>query len=533
MNRSPVFSPRVGYVSFQVGMGAVSTAILWLWLKQPGGEARIHSLLLPFLFGFALPGLLGWISLSVASPFFTTPFMRRLVGFVPAVASISLLLGRRLAEVGVLYDNDLVLVTGLAAVVSLASILFSSLEMGNRSQTFNKRGMVAVLGLIAGAILTSVGGASAGLVMGSITMVIAGLSFGFSTSASARGPWIRAERSIGRFARLIDLLRTEPDARRWLWLYACLFALTLSSLAWLPALWPIFGRSLLSSSLDIINVGIMVIGFLLGIGIGGWSDFSRTEKCWRREKMATIQTLGAAGALALLALQPAQAGSVAVLVGIPLGLVGRLCRESLLKVLDRKGARLPGECEAIIGTTLCLFLLIVGGLLAMGEWMRVSPQPPILVFVSGFCLLSFFCWQLGKKRVETEAESHTEQPLPWSAPDSYLPGIAPAWESPPINDGRAVTILYEIPEENLSDFHDAMADLARLRRRLGALQWRLSRHLEVPTHLTESYLLESWSDYQEAIRHETAADRAIKQRVFDLNDWDSLPAESHQALEEI
>jgi hypothetical protein len=46
-------------------------------------------------------------------------------------------------------------------------------------------------------------------------------------------------------------------------------------------------------------------------------------------------------------------------------------------------------------------------------------------------------------------------------------------------------------------------------------------------------VLESWSDYQETLRHESPSDRAAKQRVFDLNDWDSLPREDHERLEEV
>ncbi len=539
MNSAAPTRSRAGFLCFQAGAGAVSVGILGLWLTDPSGEIRPGSLLPPLLFGFGIPGLLGWLTLTVASPFFSAPLFRRLIGWVPAAASVILLIGHLLALRMGLHRGDLVLSTGMAGVCHLAMILVAAGENGTQPPTFPRRGAAVFTGLLAGIVL----GGSIGLAAGDAgTFTVAALAFGLGglllvgTGRSPRSPWILAERSIGRFARLVDLLGTEAKARHWLLLFGALFGLTTAALAWLPALWSPLESLRGDGDFGPGPVALVLGGWLAGWAAGSLAPPSRSPEPGRgRRAITPLLVLLGLGGLALLARDPVTMAGSALLVGLPLGRVGRRCREAWLAALDRKGARLPRESEAAIGATLCGGLLLIGGLFAVGEWLLGSPLPPTILFVSGFLLLAFLSWRLGNATPAPAGPAGDDRRAGdgGRSLDPYLPGFAPPPASPSLDDGRSVTILYEIPLKNLAEFREAMAKLGRVRRREGALQWRLSRDLEKPERFTESYLLESWADYQEAIRHETPADRAIKQRVFDLNDWDSLPYESHRALEEI
>jgi quinol monooxygenase YgiN len=147
-----------------------------------------------------------------------------------------------------------------------------------------------------------------------------------------------------------------------------------------------------------------------------------------------------------------------------------------------------------------------------------------------------FRWLKQDSPKSAEEESTDREAMPLAETSStlfYLPGCGITEHTPHAHDGRAITILYDVPSSKRDDFREAMAMIAKVRRCQGALHWRLSQDLEKPARFTESYLLESYQDYQQVLRHERAEDLAAKQHVFELNDWDSLPYESHEEITEV
>ena len=49
-----------------------------------------------------------------------------------------------------------------------------------------------------------------------------------------------------------------------------------------------------------------------------------------------------------------------------------------------------------------------------------------------------------------------------------------------------------------------------------------------PTHLYETFIMESWTDYLRSRERTTAADVAIRERAFALHQGDALPRVTHQ-----
>jgi hypothetical protein len=110
-------------------------------------------------------------------------------------------------------------------------------------------------------------------------------------------------------------------------------------------------------------------------------------------------------------------------------------------------------------------------------------RQPLLLFCALFSLaMTSLAWRIPGSEPSQESETDT---VSW-IPDTWAPGFAPKPDRLPAGDGRAVTILYDVPRAKVEEFHEAIAIAGRFRRREGGLQWRLASDLENPGRLTES-----------------------------------------------
>ena len=91
-----------------------------------------------------------------------------------------------------------------------------------------------------------------------------------------------------------------------------------------------------------------------------------------------------------------------------------------------------------------------------------------------------------------------------------------------------VSIEYNVPLECYADFAHAIYDLRGVRLRDGAIRWGIYREVTNPTRLTESFIMESWIDYLRSRERVTAADSAIRERVYALHQDDLPPRVTHQ-----
>jgi MFS family permease len=105
---------------------------------------------------------------------------------------------------------------------------------------------------------------------------------------------------------------------------------------------------------------------------------------------------------------------------------------------------------------------------------------------------------------------------------SPLPSIDP--EEGPVR----ISIDYTIPEENYADFTHAIHELKGVRLRDGAVRWGIYRDAADSTHLNETFIMESWLDYLRSRERNTAADQAIRERVWALHRAEAPPKITHQ-----
>ena len=127
--------------------------------------------------------------------------------------------------------------------------------------------------------------------------------------------------------------------------------------------------------------------------------------------------------------------------------------------------------------------------------------------------------------------------IPDTTPHQYkraAPELAPFPEADPEDNDPAqagpvrISIDYQIPIENYSEFTRLIHKLRGVRLRGGALRWGIYRDAADPTHLNETFIMESWLDYLRSRERVTAADDRIRQQVWALNDAANPPRISYQ-----
>jgi hypothetical protein len=97
-----------------------------------------------------------------------------------------------------------------------------------------------------------------------------------------------------------------------------------------------------------------------------------------------------------------------------------------------------------------------------------------------------------------------------------------------------ISIDYYVPPENYAEFTHAIHEMKGVRLREGAVRWGIYRDAADPTHLNETFIMESWLDYLRSRERVTAADQAIREKVWALHQGDGPPKITHQLwVEEI
>lgn len=105
---------------------------------------------------------------------------------------------------------------------------------------------------------------------------------------------------------------------------------------------------------------------------------------------------------------------------------------------------------------------------------------------------------------------------------------APGTESDPNEGPVRVTVDYHVPMARYTEFTHAIHELGGVRLRDGAMRWGIFREATDPEHLIESFVMESWLEYLRSRERVTAADTAIRERVYVLHEGPELPKVTHQ-----
>lgn len=85
-----------------------------------------------------------------------------------------------------------------------------------------------------------------------------------------------------------------------------------------------------------------------------------------------------------------------------------------------------------------------------------------------------------------------------------------------------VMVDYEIAQEDIPAFLEAMAERRRIRKRDGARQWALLRDLENPDIWTESYHVPTWVEYVRHNQRRTKADAEVADKLRALHSGQEL-----------
>jgi MFS family permease len=118
-------------------------------------------------------------------------------------------------------------------------------------------------------------------------------------------------------------------------------------------------------------------------------------------------------------------------------------------------------------------------------------------------------------------------PYQFRRPAPSLVGIAASEPDP--NEGPVrISIDYRIPIDCYAEFTHAIHELRGVRLRDGAFRWAVYRDADDPTHLNETFLMESWIDYLRSRERTTAADTAIRDRVYAMHQGEDKPRVTHQ-----
>jgi MFS family permease len=260
----------------------------------------------------------------------------------------------------------------------------------------------------------------------------------------------------------------------------------------------------------LIAGGPLEYGLLLGaFGVGAVAG--AMASAWLRRALSTeaivrLASLGIAVSAAIVGFSTQLLTTMAVLLVAGAGWVLALATFNVAVQLSAP--------RWVVARALSLYQTSVFAGMAAGSWLWgvVAAAEGIRTASLGASAILLSCAVLGRWLTLTQTETLDLEPLP-------------VWQEPPDTavpvDGRTgpvvVTIEYVIHEEDIFAFLAAMAERRRVRRRDGALRWRLLRDLADPHLWIERYETPTWLDYIRHNSRRTRDDAAIPERLRALH----------------
>jgi len=313
-----------------------------------------------------------------------------------------------------------------------------------------------------------------------------------SPARVATGPperLVEALRAGGRYVRHARIVRRL--------LYRAVLFIPAASAVW--ALLPVVAATRL-------GLGSGGYGLLLGmVGIGAVAGALVIPRVRAAVGSAWLVT----GAMVVTAVALAVVATVddAVVVGIALLPVGGSWIAVMSSLNSGLQLALPNWVRA---RGLAYYLVVFQGAQALGAvvWGTVAEaaSAPVALLAAAVVLAVGAAVGLRSPMPDTAALDRTPS-AHWPAPQLIF--------TPDATDGPVlVTLTYDVPEENVVAFTDAMRNVGRSRRRTGALRWELFRDGGDPRRFVESYLVGTWAEHLR--QHEgrlTGADRRFEEQA--------------------
>ncbi len=330
-------------------------------------------------------------------------------------------------------------------------------------------------------------------------------------------PAARVQISTGLDERVLSEAMKRPAVL----LSLLMVTLVTCAIVYAAMAWPLLSPSLKNSSNDRAVLAVIVC-FCSGGLLGGFSRLSRREP-------PKLRPIIFSGALLLASIMSAALSHWPVILIFlpPLGLAyvwtrtlreaAEILRVDLRRTLRRRIAYWLLTCCGVgsLFAGLLAFSLMRGEMNGhLNAWLRGS-LPAIILLLSAATI----AWILRRApRNLAGNESHNE---PWfDFPGlELLPFVLPA------DDATVIENAYDIPENKRREFFTTMTEIERIRLEEGAIWWTLTQDTEHPTVYHEFFQVESWAEYQLALKEECQTSRNLKQSAFAANDWESMPAQ--------
>ena len=173
----------------------------------------------------------------------------------------------------------------------------------------------------------------------------------------------------------------------------------------------------------------------------------------------------------------------------------------------------------VVARALSIYQMAAFAGLAAGSWLWgvVAANEGISSALLAAAIVMLVCAALGRWLPLSQTDRLNLDPLrQWKEPNIAVPIER---RSGPV----VITIEYIIRPDDIEEFLAAMAERRRIRRRDGALNWRLLRDLADPQVWIERYETPTWLDYIRHTNRMTQDDAVVPQRLRTLHRGPEVP----------
>jgi len=355
---------------------------------------------------------------------------------------------------------------------------------------------------IGGAIVAAAGAAAA--------FVVNAASYAALIAVLARWRPIRAPRVLPReslgvaMAAGVRYVSMSPAIRTVL-LRGALFGAGASGLM---ALMPLVARNVLGG-------GPLTYGLLLGaFGAGavmGAIGAAALRRAHSTENIVRAACLGFAAAAAVAGASTSLAVTMPAMLLAGAGWVLALATFNVTVQLSAP--------RWVVARALALYQMAAFGGLAAGSWLWgvVAERESVLPALLACAAVLIGCAAFGLLKPLVQSEAVDLDPLrQWQAPETAVPVDH---RTGPV----VITIEYVIRQDDQLRFLAAMSERRRIRRRDGALNWRLLRDLADPEVWIERYETPTWLDYVRLNNRLTRHDAVIPESLRALHRGPGAP----------
>lgn len=248
----------------------------------------------------------------------------------------------------------------------------------------------------------------------------------------------------------------------------------------LMALMPLVAKELLGG-------GPLVYGLMLGAfgagAVAGAVGAARLRQVFSTETIVRVACVAFAAAAAIAGLSRHLPATMAGLLLAGAGWVLALATFNIAVQLSAP--------RWVVARALSLYQMAVFGGIAGGSWLWgvVAERESIMISLLACAAVLFACAAFGAWRPLAQSKDLDLDPLQhWQEPQTAVPVV-------PRSGPVVISIEYVIREEDQIRFLAAMSERRRIRRRDGALNWRLLRDLSNPELWIERYETPTWLDY--------------------------------------